>query len=131
MRETERASDILKDLRKNHGCFTFNIAGSFYQKRGMPDSCIIYNGINLWVEFKGANTPVEPLQIRTMNDMKKAGANVFLVRFIGEKEWLIDDLVHIKFNRRSDGSMLLLDALLKMCEKGDRDISTNSSAMLH
>lgn len=114
MRETQRATDILKQLRDHHDCFAFNIAGSYYQMRGVPDSLIIHNGIHIFVEFKGAKTVIEPLQHRIIEQMRSKGANVFIVRFAGPKEWIINDLYPVEFSTLKEGVANLFHTLLDL-----------------
>lgn len=118
MRETERATDILRLLHKNHNCFVFNIAGSIYQTGGMPDCCIIpFQYREIWIEFKGPDTVLEPRQEAQIKKMRLQGANVFLVRFVGQKEWSIDDRFSIKFGKLAEGVSLLYHTLLGLCVK--------------
>lgn len=112
-RETERAADVLQILRKHCGCFAFSIAGSYYQRRGMPDSCIIKGGKHFWVEFKGRTTKIEELQYATLREMRKFGAHCTIVRFLEPRRWLINEFETIEFESLGEGVRKLLEWLEK------------------
>lgn len=124
--ETDISSDICQDLRriyKGEKIFVLSLAGSFYQRNGLPDKCVIYNGVHYWIEFKGAKTVIRPEQIICHKEMKSAGANVFLVRLHSLTHWTIDDLYEIKHKKRSDGSKLLLETLVKIVNERSEHVS--------
>lgn len=113
MRETEKAADILKIFEKEHDCFVFNIAGSYWQRRGMPDSCIIPpEHREIWIEFKGEKSELTALQERTITIMRRKGAKVFVVYFVGPKEWIVNGEYSIKFSNLKEGVSLLYHTLL-------------------
>ncbi len=51
---------------------------------GRPDVQVIVKGNTIYLEFKGPKTPVTPLQRRTIDKMRRAGALVYVVRFTGQ-----------------------------------------------
>lgn len=124
MRETERAGDILKRLRDHHNCFCVNYSDKYTS--GLPDSLIIPHGKReIWVEFKGQRTPLEVIQRKTIQNMRDKGANVFVVRFIAPREWIVEDRTgqeySIKFDKLSNGVNLLLDTLIELSsQKGEQ-----------
>lgn len=113
MRETKRASDIIFRLRNDHKCFVINIAGGPHQMAGLPDCVIIKDGKHIWVEWKnGDSKGLNLAQARIHDQMEKQSVKVFVVVFLSDKEWLIDDLKSIKFNSLREGVKELLDVLL-------------------
>lgn len=114
MRETDLASKVIYELRHTHNSFVINIAGSQYQQPGLPDCLIIKDGIFIFVEFKGEKTIIEPHQSRIMQQLEKQKVHAYIVRFLHQKEWLIDGTYSIKFNKFKDGVNLLLQTLLQL-----------------
>jgi hypothetical protein len=113
MRETERAADILKRLRDDHGCFCYNTSDRW--TAGIPDSVIIPPGKReIWVEFKGANTILEKIQERTILTMRSKGANVFIVRFLEPRLWSVNAECMIRFSTLKEGVAMLLTTLIEL-----------------
>ena len=118
MTESEMTAKIVHELKYTHKAFVIKIHGGIMQMAGLPDTCILYQGEDIWVEFKGENTKLRPLQIRVIEEMKKQGADVFVVRFVEPKLWIIDDLYEIKFGKFKYGVELLLYTLVSLCHRG-------------
>lgn len=126
MRETAQASKVIKELRKYPKTFVINIAGGMFQQAGLPDSLIIHDGIHIFVEFKGPDTAIEPLQLRIKQLLTLAGANVFIVRFNKPKQWTVEGICTITFDELEHGVKGLLEALIKLT-KGANAIFTDSA----
>lgn len=79
------------------------IPGNMYM-RGWPDVYIsidrLLGGRQMsfqgWVEFKGPNTPIEPLQKKIISDLQRCGTNAFIIRAFESETYVIytnmDDL---------------------------------------
>jgi hypothetical protein len=82
MTESQLTANLLKKLR-------FALPGADIHKvneriaGGRPDCHIIQYGWHTDIEFKGPKTPITPLQRRTIDKMRRAGAVVLVVRFTG------------------------------------------------
>lgn len=117
MKECERAADVRRILRKQYNCFAEALTGSYYQRPGLPDTFILHKGVVLFVEFKGAETVIRPLQNRVLEEIRQHGGNSFTVRFVSVKQWLVNETYEINFAKLSDGVGLLLTTLLELSER--------------
>lgn len=126
MRETAQASKIVKELRTYPRTYVINIAGGMYQQAGLPDCLIISNGVHIFVEFKGPNTVVEPLQLRIKQLLTFAGANAYIVRFDTPKQWTVVGECTLTFSVFEQGVKTLLEVLIKLT-KGENVIPSDSS----
>jgi len=119
MIENKRTATILKSWRRYPQCKCIKIAGGVFQERGLPDTLIIYKGITFFVEFKNKDTIYEPVQKQRRIELEEAGAHVYLVRFCSDNEWIVDDLLSIKFRSVEEGKRLLLTTLLELTKGGN------------
>jgi hypothetical protein len=75
----------LKALRKaGQKVWWFKVHGGPMQRSGVPDLCVVIEGRTVWVELKRAAGTVSRLQAATIDDMRHAGAEVFVVRTADE-----------------------------------------------
>lgn len=117
-RETKITGKIIHELTYVHKCFVINIAGNQFQKQGLPDFLILKDGIHIWVECKMEDEDIRPLQNAIHQQIKKNGVNVHILRFMGDKFWLLDGVFHINFKSFKEGVKLLLDVLTELEKKG-------------
>lgn len=122
MRETEKAAKIYLELKKTHGCFVFNIAGSIFQKRGMPDCLVISSGHYFWMEFKQLDEPIESAQAGVHRELAKQDVHVYVVRFIESNYWLVDEFYQIRFQTHREGVAMLWN-LLQQLERNKKCVS--------
>ena len=54
--------------------------GSVWMQKGMPDLCAIKDGRHIWLEVKTPKGRLSAEQVRLHNDMREAGAEVYVVR---------------------------------------------------
>lgn len=111
MRETERASKIIHELRYKHKLFVINLAGSQCQMSGLPDCMILKDGVHYWIEFKQEDKNLQGVQVSVHKQMAAHGVHVYVVRFINDKFWLVDEFYNIKFKLFRDGVAELMHVL--------------------
>ena len=80
MTEATWTAALLRKLRKQYPSGDFHKVNERIQG-GRPDGLLTLDGATIHVEFKGPDTPVTPLQRRTIKKLRDAGATVLVVRF--------------------------------------------------
>jgi hypothetical protein len=80
-------------LKKQAECWYYKVAGGggftsngrlVMQRSGVPDLCVIYHGRTVWFEVKKPDGKLQPAQQLEIAKMIYAGAEVFVVRSLGE-----------------------------------------------
>lgn len=126
MRETKRKSMITTKWRKPpFDAVVVNWAGSMMQRSGIPDTLLITEGLHIWIEFKGSDTLVQPNQSKCHQEFQKQGIHVFIVRFVSDSLWLVDEQYQIKLRNIKFGAKLLFDVLLSLAKGGSQNVSQN------
>lgn len=118
VRETQRKSQIVKELNKKHNCFALCLTGSYYQINGLPDVEIIKDGVCIFIECKGPETKVEPIQVQIHKKIRANGGHAFFLTFLEDHRWLLFDGVTgytIQFKTFPEGVKLLIDTLMGIC----------------
>lgn len=118
VRETQRKSQIVKELNKKHNCFAFCLTGSYYQINGLPDVEIIKDGVCIFIECKGPETPTEPIQVQMHKKIRANGGHAFFLTFLEDHRWILNDGefgYEIKFKTFPEGVKLLIDTLMGTC----------------
>jgi hypothetical protein len=69
---------------KNHG--------SMYSASGIPDLAIVYRGWSIWAEVKAMEGKASELQLHRMEEIRKAGAIVGVVRTVEELQDLLAEV---------------------------------------
>lgn len=82
MRETPYRIKVSKELRQL-GCLVVPLIGTAAGGSGWPDTHIISNKISFWIEFKGDNTKVKPIQTKVMRAIRKRGDIAYVLRAPG------------------------------------------------
>jgi hypothetical protein len=106
MRETKRKSDILSRWRKEYKCEAISLVGHQMQQPGLPDALVLYKGVHIWIEFKNPETPTRMIQTIIHGRFLGHGVKVWIVRFMTETEWVIENTVtpySIKFSKVGEG----------------------------
>ena len=79
MSESSFRTKISKEFRRL-GCLVIPLVGSAAAGAGFPDTYICSNYISFWIEFKGKNTVIRPVQVQMMRELKKRGDIVYVYR---------------------------------------------------
>lgn len=116
MRETQIKSKIAKELRSYKSCYVITLSGSEYQTLGMPDLLIIKDGIHIWIECKGPDTPTKGHQKRVHQQMQEQGVHVYMLYFYHDDEWMIDNFYRIQGKTFDDRVKMLYDTLLSLSQ---------------
>lgn len=118
MGETKLKSKVALELRKAHNCFVVCFAGGEFQMSGLPDMEIVKDGLHIWVETKGPDTVVEPLQNRVHCQLREQKARVFILTFLEEHRWILEESgfgYQIQFKTFREGVNVLYRTLLDIC----------------
>lgn len=109
MKEIRFTKNVCNDLR-HHGAFVFAIVGGGMQTPGLPDRYVHHH---LWcgfLEFKGDDTILRPLQVHTLKSLnEKRPGTAYVIRAPNRIESPTGDLLDTFVNA--------LDLLKKCAEK--------------
>lgn len=89
---------ICKEMQ-SCGALVLPYVASKMQPAGYPDRIVVWRGEVYWLEFKGQDTAVQPLQLQRHKELRARGANAFVVRHQTYRQdswpvslqWLITD----------------------------------------
>lgn len=83
MNETQWTKQVCIGLERKNA-FIIPYVGNRRQKRGVPDRWITHRLWTGWLEFKGARTKIEPLQLNVMQSIwVRRPGTVFILRYPG------------------------------------------------
>jgi len=85
--ETQITASLVYALRNECQAMVLNIHGNAYQSSGWPDLYVCHWKFKAFIECKGKNTKVEPLQIKIMTDLINRNESVYILRFTNPKEY--------------------------------------------
>lgn len=78
--ESQIQTKIISTLQKNFpGIVVLKIHGGVYQKAGIPDLYVAYQGVSLWLEVKRPESDTTPLQHKLMSRLLSHGVFVATV----------------------------------------------------
>lgn len=83
----------LKRLQPRHKLWFYKVHGSGRQKMGIPDLCIIFYGVPIYIELKAPGEEATRIQLQRMKEIEAAGGycavadNVERVRQILLEAW--------------------------------------------
>lgn len=70
----DRVAKYLKRLQPRHKLWFYKVHGSGRQKMGIPDLCVIFYGVPVYIELKaGEKDQATKIQLQRMHDIEKAG----------------------------------------------------------
>ena len=81
--ETRLVNKITKKLRAM-GAFVINNHGGTFSRAGVPDLTVIIGGHTVWMEVKTESGRVAPIQKNVHDKMRRRGANIHVIRSVGE-----------------------------------------------
>ena len=84
MLEKDIVMSIMRYLRALPHCFCFKTHGGMYSAAGIPDILCCHNGIFYAFEVKTPAGRVTPLQESTIQKIRAAGGNAYVVRSVAE-----------------------------------------------
>lgn len=84
MLEKDIVMSIMRYLRALPHCFCFKTHGGMYSVAGIPDIICCHNGIFYAFEVKASAGKVTPLQESTIQKIRTAGGNAYVVRSVAE-----------------------------------------------
>ena len=87
MRETEISAKLCTSLRKDYKAVVFKIHGHAMQQPGIPDFYLAHACWQGWIETKGAETLTTPLQKSILRQLKNAGVDAYILRFMDERRY--------------------------------------------
>lgn len=77
--ETQVKIKIIKHLKKNYpGIWYWKISDKFYS--GIPDLLVIYKGRHIFFELKTVKGKATKLQLYTIEQIRQAGGEAYVVR---------------------------------------------------
>lgn len=77
--ETRLQKEIQLWLHKTFpDCFVMKIHGNKFQKIGVPDLCVVIDGLSIWIETKVGNNKTSPVQKEVINELNESGAVAFV-----------------------------------------------------
>lgn len=86
--ETKLTRELCRALEKL-GALTLSLTASRYQQPGWPDRWVCHRAFTGWLEFKGPDTQVTPLQLERMRQInERSPGSAFVVRFPDRVEYL-------------------------------------------
>ena len=115
--ETKITAELVKRLRKEHHALILNVHGSTMQASGWPDLYIVHWKFQGFVECKGANTKLHPLQISVGSQIVSRGGKSFVLRFSNELAYTLSNhdestvIKKFRFHTYSEAAASLLLAL--------------------
>lgn len=118
MRETKLKSKVALELRKAHECFVACFAGGEFQMSGLPDMQIVKDGLHIWIETKGPDTAVRPIQSRVHCQLRQQQARVFILTFLEDNRWVLEESgmgYQIQFKTFKEGVCTLYNTLMDIC----------------
>lgn len=114
MSESKFTKKICDEARE-YGAYIFVAAGNKYGTRGWPDRCFAHDGHVFWIEFKDANTILEPLQKATIERINLSAPNsAWVVRAPNTMEYFFAGVKAIDYFRDT------IDLLTKIIEHRER-----------
>lgn len=90
--EKQITNAIIRILKRTPNLWYVKLHGGPMQQAGLPDLCLVVNGMSVWIEVKAPGGTVSPLQERTMGQIRDAGGLTFVVRSSGEVEQILSEL---------------------------------------
>lgn len=72
-----KVKEQVKKLLKEHGVWYFMPVP--WGKTGIPDFCCVVKGRALFIETKAGKNKATPLQVLTMEEIRKAGGLAFVI----------------------------------------------------
>lgn len=86
--EARLSREIMKKIRSRGG-YAVKIHGGPCQQAGLPDICIVWHGLSLWVETKCYGNTTTPIQDLVHSKIRAAGGHVLVAYSVKEvEEWL-------------------------------------------
>lgn len=75
----DNVAKYLKRLQRKHKLWFYKVHGSGRQKMGIPDLCIVFYGIPVYIELKAKQgEPPTAIQDARMHDIRAAGGYCFM-----------------------------------------------------
>lgn len=68
-----KVKKFLDDTRRREPLWWYRTHGGGRTKRGLPDICIVYRGLAIWIELKKPGGVASKLQLRRIKEIKSAG----------------------------------------------------------
>lgn len=89
--ETALRKPFISALRDT-GAIVIPYVGSTYGVTGTPDIFVAHLMWSGWIEFKGPNTRIEPIQQRMIDSLRKRNVKVEIVRLHGPSTFTIEGI---------------------------------------
>lgn len=87
--EARLSRSIIQWVNANGG-FAWKVHGGPCQQAGIPDVCIVWHGLSLWVETKMPGNTASPIQKHIHRKIRAADGSVLVAYSLEEaKAWLL------------------------------------------
>ena len=104
MIESDLVSKCMKQIRMIPKVFCWKEHGGMYGTAGIPDIIVCANGrfIGLEVKLPGGRYGATALQLKTIEDIARAGGTAAVVRSVEEAVQIVKEAMHYDDSARAD-----------------------------
>lgn len=98
----DRVAKYLKSQQRRHKLWFYKVHGSARQKMGIPDLCIVFYGIPVYIELKATQEDkATKIQLARMADIEKAGGYCAVAWTVEQVRQILLDAWEIKSSHGS------------------------------
>jgi Holliday junction resolvase len=91
MPASERSiTESIRRFLRRRGWWYYKVHGGRFGQAGVPDVVAVGKGRTIWLEVKTQTGRCTPRQLTTQAEMRRAGAEVYVVRSAHEVRQIID-----------------------------------------